>query len=259
MKIGLIGAGNIGKSLALKLSAAGHDVKVANSRNPETLDKAIFANGARGVTAEDAIKDVDVVITSVPVKGILAVAPLIKALPAHVAVLDTFNYYPFRDGQIPAMDGENAQVESEWLQEQWGGRPVVKVFNSIYTEVLEKWGKRKGEAGRIAIPFAADLPEHVKIATELVEATGFDAYHIGPISESWRIQPGAPCYCVCPELDEFPHLLDRTDRSRLQRRRDLNMEIAAEVMSDKHSNPTTEWAITMLRVLNTGSTKGIRV
>ncbi len=37
MKIGIIGAGNIGRTLARRLTAAGHHVSVANSRGPETL------------------------------------------------------------------------------------------------------------------------------------------------------------------------------------------------------------------------------
>ncbi len=52
MKIGILGTGNIGKTLVRELSAAGHDVKVANSRGPETIDKALLAAGARAVTTE---------------------------------------------------------------------------------------------------------------------------------------------------------------------------------------------------------------
>ena len=35
MKIGILGTGHIGKTLVTKLSLAGHDVQVANSRGPE--------------------------------------------------------------------------------------------------------------------------------------------------------------------------------------------------------------------------------
>ena len=66
MKIGILGTGHIGKTLALKLSAAGHDVKVANSRGPETIEADVLASGARAVSAAEAVEDVDVVILSIP-------------------------------------------------------------------------------------------------------------------------------------------------------------------------------------------------
>ena len=50
MKIGILGVGHIGKTLVRKLSTVGHDVKVANSRGPETIEADVLASGARAVT-----------------------------------------------------------------------------------------------------------------------------------------------------------------------------------------------------------------
>src|SRR3954471_14803869 len=77
MKIGILGVGHIGKTLARKLSAAGNDVKVANSRGPETIDADALATGARAVTAAQAVQDVDVLILSIPLNRLPEVAPLI--------------------------------------------------------------------------------------------------------------------------------------------------------------------------------------
>jgi 8-hydroxy-5-deazaflavin:NADPH oxidoreductase len=93
MKIGIVGVGHIGKTLALKLPAAGHDVKVANSRGPETIGADVLASGARAVSAAEAVKDVDVVILSIPLNRIPSVAPLVADLPAETVVIDTSNYY----------------------------------------------------------------------------------------------------------------------------------------------------------------------
>ena len=123
MKIGIIGIGHIGKSLVTKLSAAGHVVKVANSRGPETIGADILSSGARAVTAQDAVADVDVVILSIPPTGIRKITPLIRAIPDKTVVIDTSNYYPMRDGAIDAI--EAGQVESLWVSEQLG-RPIVK-------------------------------------------------------------------------------------------------------------------------------------
>jgi predicted dinucleotide-binding enzyme len=77
MKIGIIGTGHIGKTLVQKLSAAGHDVKVANSRGPDSIEADVLANGGRAVTAADAVVDVDVVILSIPLSRIPEISPLI--------------------------------------------------------------------------------------------------------------------------------------------------------------------------------------
>nr|MBF0683708.1 NAD(P)-binding domain-containing protein [Pseudomonas sp.] len=66
MKIGILGAGHIGKTLAQRLAQAGHDVKVANSRGPDTIAQDVLATGARAVTTEEALADVDAVILSIP-------------------------------------------------------------------------------------------------------------------------------------------------------------------------------------------------
>lgn len=116
MKIGIIGAGSIGKTLARKLAAAGHDVKVSNSRGPETIDAEVLATGARAVATAEAVEDVDVVIVSIPPTRLRSVAPLLSGLQDDAVVIDTSNYYPQRDDRIEAL--EAGQVESLWFAEQ---------------------------------------------------------------------------------------------------------------------------------------------
>ncbi|NTJ44654.1 NAD(P)-binding domain-containing protein [Agrobacterium larrymoorei] len=128
MRIGILGTGHIGKSLVQKLSAAGHDVKVANSRGPETIDTSLLSSGAHAVTAQEAVVDVDVVILSIPLKALAGIAPTLEKVPEDVVVIDTSNYYPFRDGRIEALD--SGQIESHWVSEQIG-RHVAKAWNAI--------------------------------------------------------------------------------------------------------------------------------
>jgi len=52
MRIGIIGAGMIGGTLARRLAALGHEVALSNSRGPDTLRS--LAAAARPVTAEEA-------------------------------------------------------------------------------------------------------------------------------------------------------------------------------------------------------------
>ena len=188
MNIGIIGAGHIGKTLALELSKTGYDVKVANSRGPETVDPSVLVFGARAVTIEQAVEDVDVLVLSIPLNRVPEVAPKLAALPKDVIVIDTSNYYPLRDTEIA--DIEAGEAESVWVSKRLG-RPVAKAWNAIGSDSFARLGKPAGDPDRIAIPVAADDERDRRVAMALVGDTGFDAVDAGSLAISWRQQPGA--------------------------------------------------------------------
>jgi predicted dinucleotide-binding enzyme len=198
MKIGIIGAGNIGGTLARRLAALGHQVSIANSRGPETIAALAEEIGAKAVTVEQAARAGEVVIVSIPLTNISRLpAGLFDGVPDSVVVVDTGNYYPRqRDGRIDPI--ENGATESRWVSSQLR-RPVVKVFNTIYAQHLAEFGKPKGAADRFALPVAGDDPRAKDIIIRLLDELGFDGVDAGPLDESWRQQPGTPVYG--PNLD----------------------------------------------------------
>ena len=193
MKIGIIGAGNIGSALTRRFTAAGHQVFVANSRGPQTLTKLAAETGAKPVNVKEAAHAGDVVVVTIPEKNISSLpADLFKDVPASVVVIDTGNYYPRqRDGRIDAI--ENGMPESQWVAQKLG-RPVIKAFNNIYAARLQNFGLPAGTAGRVAIPVAGDDPKAKAIVFRLVDEIGFDPVDAGSLAESWRQQPGTPVY-----------------------------------------------------------------
>ena len=193
MRIGIIGAGNIGGTLARRLTALGHEVSIANSRGPETLAGLVRETGAKAVTIEQAARSGDVVIVAIPEKNIASLpAGLFDGVPEAVVVADTGNYYPAqRDGRIDAI--ETGSTESRWVSDQIG-RPVVKVFNTIYAQHLLERGKPKGTPGRIALPVAGDDKRAKQVIIRLLDELGFDGVDAGSLDESWRQQPGTPIY-----------------------------------------------------------------
>ncbi len=206
MKIGIIGAGNIGAALTRGLTSLGHDVSVANSRGPETLADLAAETGAKPVTAVEAVRGAEVVVVTIP-QGKVASLPkgLLDGAAEGVAVIDTGNYYPReRDGRIDEI--ENGVTESRWVSDQLG-HPVVKVFNGIYAQHLQDKGVPAGTEGRIALPVAGDDVAAKAKVLQLVEDLGFDAYDAGGIDESWRQQPGTPSYGAGASLDALPELL----------------------------------------------------
>jgi len=193
MDIGIIGAGNIGGTLTRQLTGLGHDVKVANSRAPETLGELAAETGATAVWAIDAPADADLVILSIPQKNVPDLAPgIVGTRRAGAPVIETNNYYPReRDGLIEAI--EAGTPESVWVSELLGA-PVFKVFNGIFWKHLLEKGVPAGTPGRIALPVAGDDPADKRIVFELVDALGFDPVDGGTLAESWRQQPGTPVY-----------------------------------------------------------------
>ena len=193
MNIGIIGAGNIGGNLTRRLTALGHNVSVANSRGPESLWQLASETHAQAVTVEEAVKNKDLIVVTIPEKNIPTLPKgLFANLGPNVVVLDTGNYYPQqRDGRIAGI--EDGLTESGWVEQQIG-HPVIKAFNNIYAAHLLSNGKPKGSPGRIALPVAGDDPKAKKFVMDLVDALGFDPVDDGTIADSWRQQPGTPAY-----------------------------------------------------------------
>jgi predicted dinucleotide-binding enzyme len=203
MNIGIIGTGAIGATLAQKLAAAGHQVKVTNTRPPEELAQKAQELGAHPATLQEVVQDVDVILISIPFQAIAELPKdLFRTLPADVVVADTGNYIPFRDDKIDAV--EQGQTESVWAAEQLG-RPLVKAFNNLLSQTLVEGGTAPGTPGRIAISVAGDDERAKKVVAGLINDTGFDVVDAGPLAESWRQQPGTPAYCTeltAPELTQ---------------------------------------------------------
>ena len=190
--IGLIGAGSIGSQLARLAVAHGYDVVISNSRGPETLTALVAELGphARAATVVEAARAGDIVVVTIPLKHYRSVPaePL-----AGKVVIDTNNYYPQRDGQIPELDNESTTT-SELLQAHLPTAKVVKAFNHIYAAQLTTDGRPAGAKDRRALVIAGDDPGAKAAVTRLLDEFGFDVVDAGPLKEGWRIQRDTPGY-----------------------------------------------------------------
>lgn len=204
MKIGIIGTGAIGGTIAKKMVDAGHSVKINNTDDAEKLKARAEELGASPATAKEVVKDVDVIILSLPTLAIPSLPKdLFANVPDSVIVVDTSNYYPFRDADIEEI--KNGKPESVWVSEQLG-RPVVKAFNNLLAGTLINKGKDKGAENRIAMAVAGDDIEAKKVIFGLVDDAGYDVVDSGSLAESWRHQPGTPAYCTELTAEELKHV-----------------------------------------------------
>ncbi|MGJ7491743.1 NADPH-dependent F420 reductase [Variovorax sp. ZT4R33] len=221
MKIGIIGAGNIGGTVARKLVAAGHSVKLAGAKGPDDIREKAEKIGAQPVPPEDAVKNVEVIVLSIPFASIPEVAGLFADVPAEVVVIDTSNYYPQFGTRISQI--EEGRPESVWSSEQLG-RPVIKTFNAVLAKTLADGGKPTGAVGRLAMPIAGDDAAAKAVAQQLVDAAGFDPLDAGDLAGSWRQQPGTPAYCTELTTSELRTALASAVKDDAPRHRDALME-----------------------------------
>jgi len=229
--IGIIGAGQIGSTLAKKLSALGHTVKMANSRGADSLKMLAEDIAVTAVDLREVVTNVDVLIVSIPQKSIENLpSDLLAGSKENLIIVDTGNYYPLRDGTIAELEG--GTTESQWVAEHLQ-RPVLKAFNNIIASSLADNGKITGQADRIALPVSGDNGDDKNELIQLIDALGFDGVDAGTLSESWRQQPGSPVYCTDHSKQELSDLLQKTDRSSLAALRDQGMQL---VMQAKEPN-----------------------
>jgi predicted dinucleotide-binding enzyme len=233
VQIAILGAGRIGSTIAHRLSTDGHTVRLANSRGPDSLRDLAAETGATAAHADEAVDGAEIVITSVPFPRLPDLREVLSRAPRQAIVVDTSNYFPFKDGRIPAV--EDGQVESEWVQEQLN-RPIVKAWNNILAGTFATQATPPGTPGRIALAVAGDDADAKATAMALVDTTGFDAVDAGNIADSWRQQPGTPAYCTELPTDELRAALAAANRSAMTGRRD---SMVAEMLR-LDSVPTNE-------------------
>jgi predicted dinucleotide-binding enzyme len=193
MRIGIIGAGFIGRAVAQLVIAAGHEAMLSNSRGPQTLSSVVSdIPGSQAGTIEDAAHFGDVVLVAIPFEHI-------RSIPADwlkdKIVLDANNYYPERDGHIAALDRFETTT-SRLLAEHLRDSRVVKVFNAILAKDLLQDSRPKAAPDRRALPIAADDPAAKTMVITLLDEIGFDSIDAGSLDESWRFERAKPAYCI---------------------------------------------------------------
>lgn len=209
MKIGIIGAGFVGRALARHALRCEHDVMVSNSRGPQTLSSTVAALHCRSGTAAEAAAFGDMVMLALPFHSIQTLpAPALRGK----VVIDATNYYPTRDGVNPELErGET--TTSQIVARHLPGAKVVKAFNAILAADLEDHGRARNAPDRRALPIAGDEVISRETVAALVDAFGFDALDCGPLEHSWKFERARPGYCVPLGLEELRTALQATQRN----------------------------------------------
>lgn len=193
MRIGIVGAGMIGATMARLWVDAGHEVRLA-SRHPDDLRELVAGLGqlaAAGTSAEAAAFG-DVVMLTVPLRAIPELARELTPLLAGKVVLDTGNAYEQRDGSAAPEATAHPQGSAGWAAAMFPGARWVKAFNSVYFKTLLSEAHRDGD--RVGIPLAGDDAAAVQIAAQLVRDAGFDPVVVGTLARGREFEPNTAPY-----------------------------------------------------------------
>ncbi len=220
MRIGIIGAGNIGMTLARLWVAAGHEVVLSYSRDRELLDRRASALGpsaSTGLPAEAAA--CEVVVISVPWPRLGDAVAAAGDLSGRL-VVDTCNPFASPGGAVDLPPG--AVSAAAVLAGLVPGARLVKAFNTLYYETLAKRSGRDG--GRLAVPLSGDLPQDVDVVAGLVRDAGYEPVVIGGLGGAARQEPGGPLYDAELTVDQV--------RDRLRALEQENLALARRFLTD---------------------------
>jgi predicted dinucleotide-binding enzyme len=187
MHIGVIGAGQLGATLAGWCAESGHEVAIT-SRHPERLvDLADRFGGhvaAMGVpeTAEFA----DVVVFSPTWES---AHDAIDAAAAHLVgkvVIDTTNPTgPWPPKMWPEERHSGLETLMDWAPEaHW-----VKAFNTLPTGILER---RRGHDPLLAEFVSTEFRDARVAASQIIRDLGFAPFYAGGAETAWLTEPGGP-------------------------------------------------------------------
>jgi len=194
MRIGVIGSGKIGGTVARLAAGAGHEVAIANSRGPESVEPlaAEIGHGARAETVEDVAHFGVMILIAIPFNAL-------DELPADGLagriVIDAMNYYPNSEGNIPELDSEEL-TSSELTARHLDRSRVVKSFNTMRWTDLGEGGKPDADFDdRLAMYVAGDDEDAKMSVGGLIDQFGFAPLDVGNLRDGGRqLQPGSPVY-----------------------------------------------------------------
>lgn len=193
MRIGIVGAGKIGSTVAQLWADAGHEVRLA-SRHPADLQPLVKKLGPRasaGTPAEAAAFG-DVVMLTVPLKAIPDLAKDLAPLLAGKIVIDTGNAYEGRDGNAARQATRHPEGSAGWAAAMFPKARWVKAFNTVNFKTLESEAHR--DADKVGIPLAGDDRDAMEIVAGLVRDAGFDPIAVGELARGKKFEPDTPPY-----------------------------------------------------------------
>lgn len=208
--IGIIGAGKLAIVLSQLAIAAGYQVYIAGSGDPEKirLSVDVLTPGAVATYSEEVAQKSEVVILALPLAKFrqLPVATL-----SGKVVIDAMNYWWEVDGPRDEILPDY-QSSSEAVQELLTESRVVKAFSHLGYHDLYDGARLRVISGKKAVAIAGNDTDAVTTVASLIECLGFNPLFIGSLSQGVHLEPGSPAFGASVSRDELQALIARTSQ-----------------------------------------------
>jgi predicted dinucleotide-binding enzyme len=211
LRLGIVGAGKFGTTLARAALAAGYDVAISGSGPAEeiALTVDVLSAGAHAATTDEVVRHADIIVLAVPTHRF---RELPRDLFAGKILIDAMNYWQPVDGDDPelttAPDGTSTIV-----QERFSSARVVKSLNQLGYHQVEESQRPKGEPDRIAVGAAGDDRLAVRKVMRLLDRLGFDPVDAGPLKNGSALEPDGSPVAATYSADQLSQLISlRTAR-----------------------------------------------
>ena len=207
LRLGIVGAGKFGTTLARAAIAAGYDVVMSASGLPDViaLTVDVLAPGARTATTEEVVGQAEIIVLAVPTHRF---RELPRDLFAGKILVDAMNYWEPVDGEdrelATATDGTSVVV-----QERFPSARVVKSLNQLGYHELDEHQRPKGAPDRVAVGAAGDDRLAVREVMRLVDRIGFDPVDVGPLENGLALEPDGSPFAATYTADELSRLAAR--------------------------------------------------
>ena len=204
-RLGIVGAGKVGTTIARAAIAAGYDVAMSGSGTAEriALTVDVLAPGARAVSTDEVVRHADLIVLAVPTHRF---RELPRDLFAGKILIDAMNYWEPIDGVDEELATASAGT-SVVVQDRFPSARVVKSLNQLGYHEFEEGRRPRGAPGRIAIAAAGDDRAAVAAVIQLIDRLGFDAVDAGPLAAGLALEPDGSVFGLSSSADELSNLL----------------------------------------------------
>jgi 8-hydroxy-5-deazaflavin:NADPH oxidoreductase len=183
-KFGIIGAGNIGQTVARHLLKAGYKVILSNSQGPESLKETIqdLGSGAVAGTVKEAA-EADIVLLSLPWSQISTLTGVTDW--SNKIVIDATNHFIAFAPEFKVAD-LGGKASSEVVAEIIPGAHLVKAFNTIFFKILAL-DPKEGNGKRVLF-VSGNYAEAKKEVAAVIEQLGFAVIDLGDLANGSKLQ-----------------------------------------------------------------------
>jgi len=211
-RLGIVGAGKFGTTLARAAIAAGYDVAISGSGPADdiALTVDVLAAGAHAATTDEVVRHADIIVLAVPTHRF---RELPRDLFAGKILIDAMNYWQPVDGDDPELATAPGGT-STIVQGRFPSARVVKSLNQLGYHQLEETQRPSGEPDRIAIGAAGDDRLAVRKVMRFLDRLGFDPVDAGPLKNGSALEPDGSPIAATYSADQLSQLISlRTARS----------------------------------------------